>query len=162
MRKLLFTTALLTSLTIAATAKNQNISLNGDFISLPFKGNRVVVKDETSKLTASKNFFISLFTEAGIEKTTFYNLQKQVIATTYKVTKEQLPNAVLKSLNKKYSDYSVKEIVVYEDNQPASDLYSTMSSNSGDLMYFIHLKNETKELIVRITPTGAVYFFKEL
>ena len=160
MKKLLLTTSLISVLTIAAFASNQKQILLSNKISLPY--NAYFVSDlnaEKATLSKSKNFFIRLFIDNGLTKTAFYDLNKELIATTHVGTIEEMPTPALKKIGNGYKGYAIEQVIVYEGRIPESD--TSLLSETGK-MYFVHLVSEKESLVLRVDTNGSVYFFKTL
>ncbi|MDB5012639.1 MAG: hypothetical protein JWQ25_841 [Daejeonella sp.] len=164
MKKLFLTASLINVLTIAAFASSQKHNIISNNISLPHSTYAVtdLSKAENVTLSKSKKFLVKSFKDEGVNKTAFYNLQRELIATTYVANTEVLPKAGLKKLSKSYSDYTIQEVIVYEGNTPDTDILTSFGSENSNTMYFVHLTSEKESIILRINPAGSVYFFKKL
>lgn len=161
MKKLFLTTSLISVLTLAAFAFNKQHILLSNKSSLPYNAYTVAdLNAENAKLSKSKNFFIKNFIEEGLNKTAFYNLQKELIATTHKGTIEEMPTPALKKIGNGYKGYIIEEVIVYEGKVPESDYLST--KDDTEKMYFVHLVSEKESIILRVTTSGTVSFFKKL
>ncbi|MDB5120742.1 MAG: hypothetical protein JWN56_1960 [Sphingobacteriales bacterium] len=160
MRKLLLTTSLISVLTIAAFASNQKQILLSNKISLPYNAYFVAdLNADKATLSKSKNFFVRLFIDEGLTKTAFYNLNKELIATTHVGTIEEMPTPALKAIGNGYKGYAIEEVIVYEGNVPE---LNGSSFSETEKIYFVNLVSEKESIILRVDTAGFVYFFKTL
>jgi hypothetical protein len=165
MKKLILTASLISVLTVSAFASNQKLNIASNHISLPHRLYSVtdLSKADNAKLTKSKNFFVATFEEAGVKKTSFYNLDKELVATTYAGSKNLLPAAGQKKLAKSYADYTIQEVIVYVGSEESLDpISSLLAGQSANKMYFVNLVSEKQNILVRINEAGSVFFFKNL
>jgi len=160
MKKLLLTTSLISVLTIAAFASNTKQILVSNKISLPFKAYKIAdLNAEKAKLSKSKNFLVTSFVDKGLTKTSFYNLDKELIATTHVGTIEEMPTPALKTLGNGYKGYAIEEVIVYEGKIQET---SSQSFSETGKMYFVHMVSKKASILLRVDAAGSVYFFKNL
>lgn len=94
------------------------------------------------------------FVQDGTQKTAFYSLQGEYIGVTENVSYGAISAKAQKEIAAKYNGYSVDSVIKLTTND----------ANSGfdQVVYFVDVKNDAKEILLRVTPSAGVYFFKEV
>ena len=86
-------------------------------------------------------------TKNGITQTTFYNWQNELVATTQIIDITGLPPAAIQNLIKYFPGYQMGEITQY---------------TGTEVFYFVNLKNEQEDFLVKISPDAQVSYLKAL
>ena len=94
------------------------------------------------------------FIEEGVKKTAFYNLQGEYLGVTENVAYAAISAKAQNEIAAKYTGYSVGDVIKLTTND----------TNAGfdQVVYFVDLKNDAKEVLLRVTPSAGVYFFKQV
>ncbi|WP_345209294.1 hypothetical protein [Mucilaginibacter gynuensis] len=100
------------------------------------------------KWTVNSNCQKAEFVVDGVKKTAFYNLQGDFLGTTQAVEYKKVSARAQKEIANKYKGYVVSSVIEM--------------SNDESTEHFVDLKNDKEELLVRVSPTSAVYFFKQV
>lgn len=95
------------------------------------------------------------FTIDGVKKTAFYNLTGDFLGTTQVIGYNAIPAKSQKLIADKYKGYTPGDVIVYQANE---DVNSDIEPTS----YFVVLKSSTHELLVRVTGSGDLEFFKQV
>jgi hypothetical protein len=149
MKKIIYTALLMTGLSVGAIAKT-----NTDEGKEPKGTSPVKVKfdndytgAENVVWSSSTRFKKATFVKDGVYMTAFYNRQNEYVATTQVVDITQLAPAAIKNLIKYYPGYQMGEIIKY---------------SGSDEAYFVNLRNEKENFLVKITTDANVGYFKDL
>lgn len=104
--------------------------------------------------TVTANTQKATFVEDGTPKTAFYNLQGEYLGVTENVPYRAIAAKAQKEIAAKYNGYSVGDVIKLTTND----------SNAGfdQVVYFVDLKNSTNEVLLRVTPSAGVFFFKQI
>ena len=105
--------------------------------------------------TVNRNFQKADFIANNIKMTAFYNLQGEFVALTTDVDAKAIPAKAQAQIADKYKGYKVNEVIVLQNNtelNPAAD----------ETAYFVDLKSDTKEVLVRITPEANIEFYQNV
>jgi hypothetical protein len=105
--------------------------------------------------TVDKNCQKAEFTADGAKKTAFYNLQGDFLGTTQTTGYYAIPATSKKLIAANYKDYVAGEVIVYQAN-------TALNEDIDATSYFVDLKSHDHELLVRVTSTGSVEFFKQV
>ena len=87
--------------------------------------------------------------------TAFYNLQGEFVAVTQDADVRAIPAAAKKEIAEKYAGYAVKEVIVVQAN-------TDLNPDADETAYFVDLKSDTKEVLVKLTAEAHVEFYKEV
>ncbi len=107
----------------------------------------------------------AIFTNAkdGLRTSAYYDFDGNLVGSTTAKKMADLPEKAIQIIKTAYKDYSVGPIVYFLDN-PTNDtdmvLWATVFDDTD--MYFAELDKGTQKIIVRISPSGDVSYFKEL
>ena len=105
--------------------------------------------------TVTKNCVKADFYVDGDKKTAFYNLSGDFLGTTQTIPYTSIPAKTKKIIANDYKGYTANNVIVYQANQTLDD---TIDANS----YFVDLKSSDHEILVKITESGNVDFFKQV
>jgi len=104
--------------------------------------------------TINNNCQKAAFTADGVKMTAFYSLQGDYLGVTRDATYAELADKAKQAIADKYKGYTVNQVIKYETlNEDV---------NFEETSYFVDLKNESNELLVRVTPSSNVYFFQDV
>lgn len=105
--------------------------------------------------TVTKNCQKVDFTIDGAKKTAFYSLSGDFLGTTQVIAYNAIPAKTQKLIEANYKGYAAGEVIVYQANE-------AINADIEPTSYFVDLKNDTHELLVRVTSEGNVEFFKQV
>ena len=105
--------------------------------------------------SVNKNFQRADFTANGIKMTAFYSLQGDFVALTTDVDAKAIPTAAQKEIAEKYKGYKVIEVIVVQNN-------TELNPDADETAYFVDLKSDTKEVLVKITPELHIQFYQDV
>ena len=105
--------------------------------------------------TVDKNCQKAEFTIDGVKRTAFYNLSGDFLGTTQTIGYYAIPAKSQKEIADKYKGYEAQGVIVYQANELLNDSIDPTS-------YFVDLKNDTHEVLVRVTQTGSTEFFQQI
>ena len=111
--------------------------------------------------TRTSNYDIANFTLKGKELKAYYDSDSQLVGTTQYKTIEDLPEKGQKILRDKYKDYSIGEIMFFNNNDLNKSpmlLWGTEIVDQSS--YFVELTNATKKIVVNVDLGGNVSRFK--
>lgn len=104
--------------------------------------------------TITNNTQKATFIQNDVKKTAFYNLQGEYLGVTQDVDYRAVGAKAQKAIADKYIGYQVGEVIKLETNDSAANFDQTA--------YFVDLKNNAEEILVRVTPSSDVYFFQQV
>lgn len=106
------------------------------------------------------------FVLEGKKLTAFYSLTGEYMGVTRPVAFKTVPASAQKEIGTQYTGYKVGEVIELQPKATAQSALSTYASSSSfnddSKVYFVDLKNEKEEILVRVTTNGDVYFFKQV
>jgi len=105
--------------------------------------------------TVTKNCQKATFIENGSSKTAFYDLSGNFLGLTQVVGYSAIPAKSQKLIADKYKGYTAKNVIVYQANE-------AINSDIDATSYFVDLKNTEHEILVRVTQSGNLDFFKQV
>ncbi|WP_428331343.1 hypothetical protein [Mucilaginibacter sp.] len=105
--------------------------------------------------TVTKNCQKVDFVSDGVKKTAFYNLSGEFLGTTQYTTYKAIPAKSQKLIADDYKGYTAGDVIVYQANE-------SLNSDIEPTSYFVDLKNTSHEVLVRVTNSGNVEFFKQV
>ena len=105
--------------------------------------------------TVNKNCQKADFTENGVKKTAFYNPAGDFLGVTQVIGYEAIPAKSQKLIADKYKAYTPAYVIVYQANEAVNDAIDPTS-------YFVDLKSSAHEVLVRVTSSGELEFFKQV
>jgi len=104
------------------------------------------------------------FVLEGKKLTAFYTLTGEYLGVTHAVAFKNVPAAAQKEINAQYVGYKVGEVIELQPKATSSSALNAYGSSFTDdsKVYFVDLKNEKEEILVRVTTNADVYFFKQV
>ncbi len=105
--------------------------------------------------TVNRNFQKADFVANDTKMTAFYNLQGEFVALTTSVDAKAIPAKAQAEIADKYKGYAVKDVIVIQNN-------TELNPDADETGYFVDLKSDTKEVLVRITPEAHIEFYKNV
>ena len=103
----------------------------------------------------TKNCVKADFEVDGVKKTAFYTLSGDFLGTTQTVGYNAIPAKSQKLIADSYKGYVAGNVIVYQANVSLNDTIEPTT-------YFVDLKNDAHEVLVRVTSAGNVEFFKQV
>ncbi|MEO6149166.1 MAG: hypothetical protein ABIN95_10480 [Mucilaginibacter sp.] len=98
--------------------------------------------------TVTPNSQRAEFIVNGVKKSAFYNLDGTYLGTTQKVAYNTISLKAQKEIADKYIGYTVSEVIELQTGESVD--------------HFVDLKSAEGEVLVRVAPTSAVYFFQKV
>ena len=111
----------------------------------------------------TSNYDKATFNKDGQVMFAYYDIDANLIGTTMDKTFADLPLNAQKFIDKKFNGYSKEAVIFFDDNELNETdmvLYNQPFEDADN--YFVELKKDNKELIVRVNMNGDVSFFKQL
>jgi hypothetical protein len=105
--------------------------------------------------TIDKNCQRADFTIDGAKKTAFYNLAGDFLGTTQTIGYNAIPAKSQKLIADNYKGYIAAGVIVYQANTAINDTIDPTS-------YFVDLKSENHEVLIRVTQSGDTEFFSQV
>ncbi|MCJ8209499.1 hypothetical protein MUY27_07245 [Mucilaginibacter sp. RS28] len=96
-----------------------------------------------------------------VKMSAFYNRTGEFLGTTQAVAYKKLPSSAKKEIESRYKDYTVGEVIKYESAENTDGLDRLLGSVEP-VAYFVDLKNNNEEIVVRVTPQAGVYYYTKL
>lgn len=113
--------------------------------------------------TKTAHFDEATFNQNGQEKTAYYDFDGKLVGTTTLKSFNDLPERGQKTINKKYPEYTVESVLLYDINKQSNAQMLLFNSQYVDSRnYFVQLSNGKNRIILQVNPVGGVYFFKKL
>ncbi len=103
------------------------------------------------------------FMKDGIATTAYYDYDAKLVGSTCLKRFEDLPADAQKQIKKDYKDYTIENIVFFDDNENNDTdmiLYNDQFDDEDN--YFVELIKDNKKVIVEFTMDGQTNFFKAL
>lgn len=168
MKKLILTLALAATVGTAAFAtdngkKSEKSSASVSYTVLnQFNVDFADAKDVS--WTVTNNSQKADFTLNNVKMTAFYSLDGEYLGLTHNVDFKSIPAAAQKDIQSKYKDYTVGEVIKFETPVAASNWADRLTTGNEvePVSYFVDLKNESSEILVRVSPQAGIYFFKQV
>jgi hypothetical protein len=116
-----------------------------------------------SKWERTANYDEATFTKDSQVMTAFYDYDSKLVGVTSHKTFADIPANAQKFINEKYPGYSKADVVFFDDNELNETdmiLYGDQFDDADN--YFVDLKKDNKETILRVSMSGNVSFFKQL
>jgi len=154
MKKLLITTlitvALSTSL-FADRVQRSNVNAKVSYTVLKrFSKDYTNAKDV--KWSVDEKFQKADFIKNNIKMTAFYNRQNQFVALSMVIDAKTIPVSTQKQIAEQYPDCIVNEVFVVQYN-------TEINPDVDEVTYFVDLKSDSREIVVRIAPDTHIHFF---
>jgi hypothetical protein len=106
---------------------------------------------------------VSFMSKDGQKMSAFYDIDGNLVGTTQFKTFAELPEKGQKEIRKMYKDYSIGQVVFYDDNEANPTdmiLYGVQFEDADN--YFVELSKGTSKIVLQVSPTGDVIFFNQL
>ena len=107
-------------------------------------------------------FDMATFIQNGQQMKAYFDNDGELVGTSIQTDMKALPMKAQLEIAKKYGDYSVGDVILYDDNnEQISDiiLFGTQMESADN--YFVELKKDNKRVILEVTPEARVTLFKE-
>lgn len=103
------------------------------------------------------------FTIRGKTRTAYYDSEGKMVGTTEISSFDNLPAKGQEAINTKYKDYTVSQVIFYNDNLlNETEMYLYNKSFEDEDNYFAELENSSEKIVVKIDPEGHVDYFAKL
>jgi len=130
------------------TSANISYAVQQEF-NTDFAGAQNVVWKVTKNCTKAD------FTIDGAKKTAFYSPAGDFLGTTQIIGYNAIPAKSQKLIAEQYKGYAAGDVIVYQANEEIkTDIDATT--------YFVDLKSSAHEVLVRVTGSGNLEFFKQV
>lgn len=109
------------------------------------------------------DFAEATFMDEGIRTTAYYDMDSKLVGTTTHVDFSALPEKAQQRISKKYPGFTIKEVILFDDNEVNEtdmNLWSTPVTDEDN--YFPVLTDGSKEMILKVTLDGDVSLFKDI
>ena len=103
------------------------------------------------------------FLKDGVPCTAYYDLDSKLVGTISNATVADLPAHALDKINKDYPEYTIGDIVFFDDNElnETDMVYYDLRFDDED-KYFVELKDDKKDIVVQVNENGDVSYFTSL
>ena len=168
MKKIFITAILISSLSVSVFANDggkKKDNSNSDAVSYTVLNEFAYdFKDAKETVwTVNGNCQKADFISGGHKLTAFYSLSGEYLGVTRTVNYKTVPAAAQKEISTEYANYTIGEVIELQPKQNASPASPYAASSYDDAkVYFVDLKNDKEEILVRVTPNADVYFFKQV
>ncbi len=103
------------------------------------------------------------FTMNGLKQMAFYDDHSELVGTTNKELFTNLPLSAQSEIKKWYSDYQVKEVIMFHDNEENdTDMIIFGSAFEDANNYFVSLERGSKEIVLKVSPEGIVSYYTQV
>ena len=103
------------------------------------------------------------FMKNDVLYTAYYDLNSELVGTISAASVADLPAHALQDINKKYSGYTVGNVVFYDDNESnQTDMMYYGQQFDDEDKYFVELQNDKNKIVVQVNTIGEVSFFRTL
>jgi hypothetical protein len=102
-----------------------------------------------------KNCQKAEFVIDGVKKTAFYTPAGDFLGVTQVISYQAIPAKSQKLIADQYKGYTPVNVIVYQANE-------TLNGDIDATSYFVDLKSDVHEVLVRVTNTGNLDFFKQV
>jgi len=110
-----------------------------------------------------ENFDVATFSENGQKMEAFYDSDANLVGTTAIKTFADLPANAQREIKSKYNDYSIGQVLFFDDNEwNETDMIMYGSQFNDADNYFVELSKGNDRIVVRVDEPGYVYFFTKL
>jgi len=111
----------------------------------------------------SDNFDEATFTTDGQVVTAFYDENSKLVGTTSGKSFTDLPAAAQKIINEQYKEYSVADVMFFDDNEfNETDMILFNQQFEDADNYFVELKKDNKKIVLQVNMEGEVSYFTRL
>jgi hypothetical protein len=108
---------------------------------------------------SEKNFDKVSFTQDKEKMSAYYDGTNRLVGTIEKKVFDDLPDNAKKEILKNYSDYTVADVIKFNDNESESVeiiMYGTSLDDEDN--YFLELKKDNKAILLKVDLSGHVEF----
>jgi hypothetical protein len=110
----------------------------------------------------SMYFDEATFMQDGQKMTAFYDYDSELVGTTTSKKFSDLPMSAQNYINKKYKDYTKGAIILFDDNEyNDTDMMLYGSQFDDEDNYFVSLKKNNKQIILKVDMSGYVNTFQQ-
>jgi len=165
MKKLFLAATFAATLSLSAIAADGTKRVNDDVKSISY----FVLNQFNADFSDAANVVWTItptsqkaeFTIDGVKKTAFYSLTGNYLGLTEEVEYVKIPASAQKEIADKYKEYTAGQVIKFESNEAESPVFVNMAiTQSVPVDYFVDLKKNGSEILVRVSSQGGVYFFK--
>ena len=111
----------------------------------------------------SGNFDEVTFTKDEQVVTAFYDNNSKLVGTTSGRSFTDIPVAAQKLINEQYKDYSVADVIFFDDNEfNETDMVLFNQQFEDADNYFVELKKDNKKIVLEVNVEGEVSYFTRL
>lgn len=96
-----------------------------------------------------------------VKMSAFYDNHGQFIGTTESVAFKKIPLSAKKEIAEKYKGYFVGDVIKFQSAETSNGL-DRLVGETDSVAYFVDLKNDKEEFLLRVTPQGNIYFYKQI
>ena len=157
MKKLFITTAIAAMFSASVFAdgtKTAATKINVSYAVVhEFNDNFADAKNVT--WSVNHEFQKASFVLNGVKTTAFYNLQGEFVAVTMNVDAKAIPAKASAEIAAKYKDYNVEGVIIVQNN-------TELNPQADETAYFVELKSDSKEILVKINSDLHTEFYKEI
>ncbi|SDH65298.1 hypothetical protein [Chitinophaga filiformis] len=110
------------------------------------------------------NYFDEVaFTSGQKDMRAYYDVRSNLVGTTETKTFGDLPENAQHTIQKKYGDFNVERVFLYDDNE-ANETDMTLFDMAFDDAdnYFVEMRKNSEVMIVKVDMAGNVSFFKSI
>jgi hypothetical protein len=107
-------------------------------------------------------FDMATFIQNGQQMKAYFDNDGELVGTSIQTNMKALPMKAQLEIAKKYGDYSIGDVILYDDNnEQISDiiLFGTQMESADN--YFVELKKDNKRVILEVSPEARVSLFRE-
>jgi hypothetical protein len=108
-------------------------------------------------------FDVAKFNKDGKIMNAYFDNDGELVGTSIQTNLKSLPVKSQLEIAKKYGDYKVGDVILYDDNnEQLSDiiLFGTQMESADN--YFVELNKDKKRVILEVSPQGNISLFKDL
>lgn len=99
----------------------------------------------------------------GVPTTAYYDSEANLIGTSNNRKFSDIPLSAQKHILSKYKDYKVENVLFFDDNNlNDTDMMLYKLSFDDEDNYFVELKKDNKEIVLKVDMQGITSVFKEL
>ncbi len=118
---------------------------------------------ENTHFYMGKYFEEVFFSRQDKAYTAFYDNNNRLAGTTMVTQFDELPANAQKMIGKKYNNYTVNQVILFDDNEMNdTDMWMYETSFADEDTWFVELQKDTKRIALQVNKDGMVSFFREL
>ncbi|HEY9001540.1 MAG TPA: hypothetical protein VIM89_09305 [Mucilaginibacter sp.] len=157
MKKLLITTLITVGLSTSLFAdriQKNNVKATASYTVLK-KFSKDYPNAKDVKWTLDGKYQKAEFIKNNIKMTAYYNWQNQFVALSMVIDAKIIPANTQKEIAGQYPDLAINEFFVVQYN-------TEINPDAEEATYFVDLKNNSKEIIARVSSDAHVHFFARI